>query len=423
MQEDPIMLLLKKHFQKVNQCLENEKNFDILTRFSFKSLTCKMNDTLKIQNGDVYTNPEMEFAQKVPESNLVGNKMIFPTTALKDNDSEVIQKEIDLEMEDSTSSNKSSVSDLMEAKIYENPLRDENFQFSEENFRNSFNNKPETPILSMLDTDEENIEIDSPFPQKIARSHKFIHTVQPFLESDENHPKEYNAFNEEGLVPRIDSIATKSKKSILDLDEGIFEQELEEYKKDIKLEKAIKSLSVDGLVPRQHTPPKSNTQSSSYQSYFRELNNPRKNLLNELQPEYEIDLRTEATLMKEPNTPDYLKSFFTNSSTNICRRDSKHCSYSFDSSQQNIPELGRTDVDEEMQDFVFEKIFKNESNDSSSRISTVAKKIENTTAVNSRPPADTMNFGTKNYILMNHFEIQKEMAKRIEDMFKSGDGD
>ncbi|XP_044745985.1 uncharacterized protein LOC123307657 [Coccinella septempunctata] len=411
MAEDPVVNLLRQHFKKVNECLRDKKNFDILTRFSFRSTCDKAIDDTDFYTDDEYVNPEFEMSQRRPGKSFPEVPRQILDTSIEEIESEEFQAETDF---DGSSIGRRSVSEAT-SSVYNTTFEDADQR--EENevqypvipyrkpSRKSLLERPQTPMLEMYDSEEESeyYEYSDPTPRKMEGSQKFILYPEQLQAGDLNFAGKNEELSHEttverpemlGILPRKEDTKEKCRIPTPEENERAFNEELEMYKRDIKLEQTIRSDKNFHDRSLEIHPP-----TSSCSQCTKSIRG-----LDERSRIFEID--SSSGLDANEKVPEYLKNYFEEAKTNVCRKSSECHRESSEKCNFGSPYV-ESSVDNDLLELVYEKIFSNTSS-----------KHE---GLNS-PAFEKANIADNNYFTMNHLEIQKEMMKRIEDMYKPGDG-
>lgn len=164
------------------------------------------------------------------------------------------------------------------------------------------------------------------------------------------------------------------------------------YKKDIKLEKTIRSLSYDDK--NLHSPILK-VQPPSYS--FNHC--PKTGLYHKIKEPHDLSSDKGMDVLRK-KTPEYLKNYFENAKTNVCQKNSPHDRFS------NVENLRlECPFNSEILEYVYETILKYQSVGEEKVISSF----------------EDLRNNENNYVSMNPLEIQKKMLKRIEDLYKPDD--
>ncbi|XP_045476688.1 uncharacterized protein LOC123682211 [Harmonia axyridis] len=405
MAEDPVVNLLREHFKKVHECLQDKKNFDILTRFSFRSTSDKsIGDT-----DDEYTNPEFELSQRTPEKCL--NIAFRPITEapVESFDSEEFQTDTNFE---ECNTEKQSDSDACSSMLTSE--LDDYKQESIKSSRKTLLERPETPMLEMSDFEDEN-EFSVEKPKRMEYSRKFIHYPEQLIQTDDlNISTETTESNQEtkmdrseflDILPKRDEPERKLNILTPEDNDSAFREELEMYKRDIKMEKTIKSLSYNNENLNLQTTSKIHHPSFSYDQCMKNVIHGHKT--ERMKEPRDFNLHNSFTLDVPQNreVPEYLKDYFEETKTNVCRKSSEYGQD--DKKRSNLDNYrAESSVDNEILNLVKERILGNPSLNDEKDSSHF----------------DNLKSSEEKFVAMNHFEIQQQMLKRIEDMYKPGDG-
>lgn len=175
MAEDPVLNLLRQHFMRVNECLKDKKNFDILTKFRFKSTCDKAIDDTDFDTDDEYLNPEFELSHRSPGKSFSAIIKQLPETLVEEIESEEFQAETDFEEYDnerlSITEETSSLYNTTFDDVEQPNENDE--QYQRKPSRKSLLERPQTPIFEIYDSEDE-CEYYDTNPKKMEGSQKFI---------------------------------------------------------------------------------------------------------------------------------------------------------------------------------------------------------------------------------------------------------
>ncbi|KAK9873780.1 hypothetical protein WA026_002136 [Henosepilachna vigintioctopunctata] len=430
MEEDPFSQLLRQHFMKVSECLENHVNFDKLTRYSLSSSSEKVIDNTE------YGFPELEYRFEKSEDKTTSN---FNISSLRDSQSVIVEEEIDIDITEKNITDPTILSVVDSIKEPEAKIMDNENEISlYDKFRTApIHEKSESPTLSMYDFDEsEACSLHSiPTVRKIETSKKFIHSGSaPILNGSMSSSEDQIVLSisnfddlDDGIVHSTIFDSVHSNEFLKSSEnERSFEDELEQYKKDIKVEKAIKSLSVNDTVPRVHGQSKHNIITCDSCSKALKREKPMDETRLPIFDEFSDHTRTFGSDIVQPppnfaNTAEYLKYLLEDSNTTVYHglMNSKSSS-NFDLSQHKFNPI----MDDDMIESVLTKFMKSQLNIGKSNNPSYPESLRfgKENGRNVEIPSAKTKFESRRYVKMNHLEIQKELTRRIEDMYKAGDG-